>query len=194
MFFGDSTSGEIDPEGAESLCSTVSDLTQVMPSDSSSQPQPLMMGVRPKSRCSVDSRHSDFRSPPRENATEPYRTCAGRMMLLREDWTHYDHQDEVRPGDLHLEWPEVMKTVGPIRIPAGHEGTFQQEHSRPHAPTFRGRILRRKHGIKVPRSRGNAQERPKIWRLMEEGADALTNDRDWVTPLMECHSETARTP
>ncbi len=45
-------------------------------------------------------------------------------MLHREDWTHYAQQDEVRPGDLHLEWPESMKTVGPIRIPAGYEGTF----------------------------------------------------------------------
>ncbi len=110
-------------------------------------------------------------------------------MLRQEDWTHYAHQDEVRPGDLHLEWPEVMRTVGPIRIPAGHEETFVQEHSRPHAPTFHGRILCRKYGIKVPKSWGNAQERPKIWCLMEESAEALANDRDWVAPLMECHSD-----
>ena len=110
-------------------------------------------------------------------------------MLHREDWTHYDRQDEVRPGDLHLEWPEVMKPVGPIRIPAGHEGTFMREHNRPYAPTFRGRILRRKHGIKVPKSWGNAQERPKIRRIMEESAEALASDRDWVAPLMECHSD-----
>ncbi len=109
-------------------------------------------------------------------------------MLHREDWTHYAQQDEARPGDLHLEWPENMRTVGPRRIPAGHEGTFRQEHAKPHAPTFHGRVLRRKHGVKVPKSWGNAQERPSIRRTMEEGADALSNDRDWTAPLMECHS------
>ncbi len=110
-------------------------------------------------------------------------------MLHSEDWTHYAQQDEVRPGDLHLEWPESMKTVGPIRIPAGYEGTFRQEHSKPHAPTFHGRVLQRKHGIKVPKSWGNAQERPSIRCTMEEGADALGSDKDWVAPLMECHSD-----
>ncbi len=173
----------------DSLYSATSDLTQVMTSASPSQLQPAMLRVRPKSSCSVDSRHSDFRSPPREPATEPYRTCAGRMMLHSEDWTHYAQQDEVRPGDLHLEWPENMRTVGPRRIPAGAEGTFHQEYSKPHAPTFHGRILRKKHGIKVPRSWGNAGERPTIRRTMEEGAIALENDRDWVAPLMECHSD-----
>ncbi len=82
-----------------------------------------------------------------------------------------------------------MKTVGAIRIPAGYEGTFRQEHAKPHAPTFYGRVLRRKHGIKVPRSWGNVQERPFIRRTMEEGSDALSHDRDWVAPLMECHSD-----
>ena len=173
----------------DSLYSATSDLTQVMTSASPSQSQPAMLGVRPKSSCSVDSRQSDFRSPPREPATEPYRTCAGRMMLYNEDWTHYAQQDEVRPGDLHLEWPENMRTVGPRRIPAGAEGTFRQEYSKPHAPTFHGRILRRKHGVKVPRSWGNAGERPTIRRTMEEGAIALENNRDWVAPLMECHSD-----
>ncbi len=171
------------------LYSAASDLTQVMASASSSQSQPVMIGARPKSSCSVDSRHSDFRSPARENATEPYRACAGRMMLHREDWTYYAQQDKARPGDLHLEWPENMRTVGPRRIPAGYEGTFRQEHSKPHAPTFHGWVLRRKHGLKVPRSWGNAGERPSICHTMEEGADALSNDRDWVAPLMECHSD-----
>ncbi len=97
-------------------------------------------------------------------------------MLHREDWTHYAQQDEARPGDLHLEWPENMRTVGPRRIPAGHEGTFRQEHAKPHAPTFHGRVLRRKHGVKVPKSWGNAQERPSIRPTMEEGADVLSND------------------
>ena len=140
-FSGGSTGDGVCPEETESLYSAASDLTQVMASASSSQSQPVMMGARPKSSCSVDSRHSDFRSPPRENATEPYRACAGRMMLHREDWTYYAQQDEVRPGDLHLEWPENMRTVGPRRIPAGYEGTFPQEHSKLHAPTFHGRVL-----------------------------------------------------
>ena len=85
----------------DSLYSAASDLIQVMTSASPSQSQPVMLGVRPKSSCSVDSRYADFRSPPREQATEPFRTCAGRMMLHREDWTYYAQQDEVRPGDLH---------------------------------------------------------------------------------------------
>ncbi len=80
--------GEID-----GLHSAGSGLTQVMTSASPSQSQPGMLGARPKSSCSVDSRHSDFRSPPREQATEPYQTCAGRMMLHREDWTYYAQQD-----------------------------------------------------------------------------------------------------
>ncbi len=92
----------------DSLYSAASDLTQVMTSASPTQSQPIMIGARPKSSSLVDSRHSDFRSPPREQATEPYQTCAGRMMLHREDWTYYAQQDEVRPGDLHLEWPENM--------------------------------------------------------------------------------------
>ncbi len=140
-FPGGSTGDGACPEETESLYSATSDLTQVMTSTTPSQPQPVMMGARPKSSCSVDSRHSDFKSPPRADATEPYRTCAGRMMLHREDWTHYAQQDEARPGDLHLEWPESMTTVGPIRIPAGYEGTFQREHTKPHAPTFHGRVL-----------------------------------------------------
>ncbi len=188
-FSGGSTGDRICPEETESLYSAASDLTKVMTSASPSQSQPVMMGARPKSSCSVDSRHSDFRSPPREPATEPYRTCAGRMMLHREDWTYYAQQDEVRPGDLHLEWLENMRTVGPRRIPAGYEGTFRQEYSKPHAPTFHGRVLQRKHGLKVPRSWGNAGERPTIRRTMKEGAIALKNDRDWVAPLMECHSD-----
>ncbi len=114
----------------ESLYSAASDLTQVMTSASPDQSQPVMMGARPKgSSCSVDSRHSDFASPPREEATEPYRTCAGRVMLDRAVWTHYAQQDEVRPGVLHLEWPESLRTVGPVRIPAGHEGTYWREYS-----------------------------------------------------------------
>ena len=68
----------------DSLYSATSDLTQVMTSASPSQSQPAMLGARPKSSCSVDSRHSDFRSPPREQATELYQ----RMMLHREDWTY----------------------------------------------------------------------------------------------------------
>ncbi len=160
---GGSTGGGACAGETESLYSATSDLTQVMTSASPSQSQPIMMGARPKgSSCSVDSRHSDFASPSREEATEPYRTCAGRMMLHREDWTHYAQQDEVSPGDLHLEWPESMRTVGPIRIPAGYEGTFRQEHAKPHAPTFHGRVLQRKHGIKAPKSWGNDQERPSI--------------------------------
>ncbi len=135
-FSGGSTGDVVCPEETESLYSATSDLTQVMTPISPGQPQPVMMGVRPKSSCLVDSRHSDFKSPPRVDATEPYRACAGRMMLLREDWTHYAQQDEARPGDLHLEWPENMRTVGPRRIPAGYEGTFRQEHTKPHAPTF----------------------------------------------------------
>ncbi len=191
---GDQSVGDTANEGVcaretDSLYSAASDLTQVMTSASPTQSQPIMMGARPKSSCSVDSRHSDFRSPPREQATEPYRTCAGRMMLHREDWTYYARQDEVRPGDLHLEWPENMRTVGPRRIPVGYEGTFHQEYSKPHAPTFHGRVLRRKHGLKVPRSWGNAGERPTIHCTMEEGAIALENDKDWVAPLMECHSD-----
>ncbi len=168
----DQSLGGATEEGAcagetESLYSAASDLTQVMTSASSTQSQPIMMGVRPKSSCSLDSRHSAFRSPPR----------------------YYARQDEVRPGDLHLEWPDNMRTVGPRRIPAGYEGTFRQEYSRPHAPTFHGRVLRRKHGLKVPSSWGNAGERPTICRTMEEGAIALENDKDWVAPLMECHSD-----
>ncbi len=110
----------------ESLHSATSDLTQVMTSASPDQSQPVMMGARPKgSISSVDSRHSDFASPPREEATEPYRTCAGRVMLDRADWTHYAQQDEARPGTLHLEWPESLRRVGPVRIPAGSEGTYR---------------------------------------------------------------------
>ena len=167
----------------DSLYSAASDLTQVMTLASPNQSQPIMLGARPKFSCSVDSCHSDFRSPPREQATEPYRTCAGRMKLHREDWTYYAQQDEVRPGDLHLEWPENMRTVGPRRIPAGYEGTFRPEHSKPHAPTFHGRLLRRKHGLKVPKSWGNAGERPSIRRTMEEGVIALENDKDWVAHI-----------
>ena len=110
-------------------------------------------------------------------------------MLDREDWTHYAQQGEARPGDLHLEWPENMRTVGPRRILAGYEGTFRQEHAKPHAPTFYGHVLRRKHGIKASKSWGNAQERPVIRRIMKEAADVLENDWDWVAPLMECHSD-----
>ncbi len=160
---GSSTGGGACAEKEESLHSAVSDLTQVMTSTSPSQSRPIMMGARPKgSDCSIDSRHSDFASPPCEEATEPYRTCVGRMMLDREDWTHYAQQDEAKPGVLHLEWPESLRTVGPIRIPAGYEGTFRQVHMKLHAPTFHGRVLRRKHGIKAPMSWGNAQERPAI--------------------------------
>ncbi len=138
---GGATGGGACTGETDSLHSAGSNLTQVMTSAGPSQSQPAMLGIRPKSSCSVDSRHSDFRSPPREQATEPYQTCAGRMMLHREDWTHYAQQDEVRPGDLHLEWPENMRIVGPRRIPAGYEGTFRQEYVKPHAPTFHGRIL-----------------------------------------------------
>ena len=157
---GESFSGGLTGGGAcagetESLYSAASDLTQVMISASPSQPQLVMMGAKPKgSSCSVDSRHSDFASPPRKEAIEQYRTCAGRMMLDREDWTHYAQQDEARPGDLHLEWPESLRTVGPRRIPAGYEGTYRQEYAKPHAPTFHGRVLRRKHGIKSPQVMG----------------------------------------
>ncbi len=139
----------------ESLYSAASDLTQGMASGSPGQSQPVMMGARPKgSSCSVDSHYSDFVPPPREEATEPYRTCAGRVMLDRADWTHYAQQDEARPGALHLEWPESLRRVGPIRIPAGSEGTYRQEHAKPHAPTFHGRVLRRKNGIKTAMSWG----------------------------------------
>ena len=150
--WGGATGGGACAGETDSLHSAAYDLTQVMTSASLSRSQPVMLGARPKSSCSVDSRHSGFRSPPREQATKPYRTCAGRMMLHREDWTYYAQQDEVRPGDLHLEWPENMRTVGPRRIPAGYEGTFRQGYVKPHAPTFHGRILQRKHGVKVPRS------------------------------------------
>ncbi len=110
-------------------------------------------------------------------------------MLDRADWTHYAQQDEVRPGALHLEWPEGLRTVGLIRIPAGYEGTFRQEHAKRHAPTFYGRVLWRKHGIKAPKLWGNAQERRVIRRTMKEAATALSSDRDWFASLMECHSD-----
>ncbi len=129
---GSSTGGGACTEGDESLHSAASDLTQAMTSTSPSQSRPMMMGARPKgSSCSIDLRHSDFASPPRGEATEPYRTCAGRVMLDREDWTHYAQQDEAKPGYLHLEWPGSLRTVGPIWIPAGYEGTFRREHAKP---------------------------------------------------------------
>ncbi len=174
----------------ESLYSATSDLTQVMTSASPDQSQPVMMGARPKgSSSSVDSRHSDFASTPCEEATEPYRTCAGRMMLDRADWTHYAQQDEARSGVLHLEWSESLRRVGPVMIPAGSEGTYCQEHAVSHAPTFHGRVLRRKNGVKTAMSWGNAQERRAIWRTMKEAATALSNDRDLFGPLMEYHSD-----
>ncbi len=57
---GGACAGETD-----SLHSAASDLTQVMTSAGPSQSQLAMLGARPKSSCSVDSRHSDFRSPPK---------------------------------------------------------------------------------------------------------------------------------
>ncbi len=186
---GGSTGGGTCAGEEESLYSAASDLTQVMTSSSPDQSQPAMIGARPKgSSCSVDSRHSDFASPPRKEATEPYRTFAGRMMLDRADWTHYAQQDEARPGALHLEWPESLRTVGSIRISAGSEGTFRQEHAKPHAPTFPGRVLWRKHGIKAPKSWGNAQERPAIRRIMKEAATAFSDDRDWFAPTFQLGS------
>ncbi len=156
---------------------------------------PVMMGARPKgSSCSVDSRHSDFASPPHEEATKPYRTCAGRVMLDRADWTHYAQQDEARPGAFHLEWPESLRRVGPVMIPGESEGTYRQEHAKPHAPTFQGRVLRRKNGMKTAMSWGNAQERQAIKRNMKEAASSLRDDRDWFGPLMECHSDPEEGP
>ncbi len=90
---------------------------------------------------------------------------------------------------LHLEWPESLRTVGPVRIPAGHEGTYWWEYSKPHAPTFQGRVLWRKNGVKTAMSWGDAQERKAIRRTMREAASALRDDRDWFGPLMECHSD-----
>ncbi len=188
-FSGGSAGDVACAEETASLHRATSDLTQVTTTFSPSQPQFGMMGARPKSSGSVDSRHSDFKSPPRADATKPYRACAGRMMLNREDWTYYAQQDDVRPGDLHLEWLENMRTVGPRRIPAGYEGTFRQGYVKPHAPTCHGRMLRRKHGLKVPGSWGNPGEQPTICRTMKEGAAALESDGDWVAPLMECHSD-----
>ncbi len=65
----DQSLGDATGEGAcagetDSLYSAASDLTQVMTSASPSQSQKVMMGARPRSSCSVDSRHSHFRSPP----------------------------------------------------------------------------------------------------------------------------------
>ncbi len=130
-----------------------------------------------------------FESPSCEEATEPYRIFAGRMMLDRTDWTHYAQQDEARPGVLHLEWPESLRTVGQIRIPAGYEGTYWREYSKPHARTFHGRVLRRKNGMKTAMLWGNVQERKAIRRTMREAASALRDDRDWFGPLIECHSD-----
>ncbi len=178
-FSGGSTGDGACAEETASLHSATSDMTQVTTTFSPSQPQFGMMGARPKSSGSVDSRHYDFKSPPHAEATEPYRACARRLMLNREDSTYYAQQDKVRPGDLHLEWPENMRTVGPRRIPAKYEGTFRQGYVKPHAPTFHGRILRRKHGLKVPRSWGNLEsdrlfaapwkKAPQRWKVTEIG-------------------------
>ncbi len=110
-------------------------------------------------------------------------------MLDSADWTHYAQQDEARPGVLHLEWLESLRMVGPVLIPGGSEGTYRQEHVKPHAPTFQGRVLRRKNGLKTAMSWGNAQEQKAIRRTMKEAASALSDDRDWFGPLMECHSD-----
>ncbi len=90
---------------------------------------------------------------------------------------------------LHLEWPESLKVVGPVLIPGGSEGTYRQERSKPHAPTFQGRVLRRKNGLKTAMSWGNAQEQRAIRHTMRKAATAISNDRDWFGPLMECHSD-----
>ncbi len=174
----------------DSLHSATSGLTQATAQAGTNPSLPVMMGARPKkSSCSVDSRHSNFESPPHEEAIEPYRAFAGRVMLHQTDWTHYAQQDKARPGVLHLEWPESLRMVGPVMIPGASEGTYRQEHVKPHAPSFQGRVLRRKNGVKTAMSWGNAQERQAIRRTMKEGDAALSNDRDWFGPLMECHSD-----
>ncbi len=160
--------------GEDSLHSATSHLTQATARAGKDPSPPIMMGARPKgSSCSMDSCHSDFASPPREEATEPYRICAGRVMLNRTDWTHYTQQDEASPGVLHLEWPESLRMMGPVMVPGGSEGTYRQKHVKPHVPTFQGRVLRRKNGVKTAMSWGNAQERQAIRHTMKEAASAV---------------------
>ncbi len=125
--------------GEDSLHSATSGLTQATAWAGTNSSPPVMMGARPKgSSCSMDSRHSDFASPPREEATKPYRAFAGRMMLDRADWTHYAQQDEARPGELHFEWPESLRRVGLVLIPGGSEGAYRQEHGKPHCSHLSG--------------------------------------------------------
>ena len=83
-------------------------------------------------------------------------------MLHREDWTHYAQHDEARPGDLHLEWPESMRTVGLRGSRRDMKELFDRSTRNRMLPHSMDECCERKHGIKVPKSWGNAQERPSI--------------------------------
>lgn len=135
------------------------DLTWVRAEASSDPSQPVVLGARPKgSSASVDSRNMDFASPPREEAMEPYCAFAGRLTLDRTDWTYYAQQDEVRSNVLHLEWPESLQLIVPVLFPGGSERSLHREWSKPHSPTFKGRVLRRKNGLKTAMAWGNTQK------------------------------------
>lgn len=90
---------------------------------------------------SVDSRRWDFESPITRETTVPYRACLGKVSMKVTDWTYYQAQDKVKPTAYHIDWPDELKELGPIRLPAGVEDSFYRRRASPRAPTYCGRTL-----------------------------------------------------
>ncbi len=57
------------------------------------------------------------------------------------DWIYYAGQDEVKPPALHQDWPQDLRELGPIWLPAEVESSFYRQRARPKAPTCQGHFM-----------------------------------------------------
>ncbi len=69
------------------------------------------------------------------------------------DWTYYMAHDEVRPINYHPDWPNELKELHPIMIPAGSEARFQPKEDPTPGPDV---------SWKDPAAKASRPEAPKI--------------------------------
>ncbi len=136
---------------------------------------------------SANSRHGDFLASLRRDAIILYQVYLDKVSLRVTGWTYYDGLDKVKPTALHHDWPKEPRELGPIRLPAGAEGSCYQQRAKPKAPDVPGRTLRPKLiDLKSQMSWGNPGEQVAIHRHISQTDAAIGRDLDWVAPLKRC--------
>ena len=82
----------------------------------------------------VNSCGKDFDSPTTKETIALYRACLEKASMRATDWTYYWAKDEVKPTTYHPDWPDELRELGPMQIPAGSDGSLNKKRNPAQCP------------------------------------------------------------